>query len=132
MRNFLKKILDGNGASPSEICLQSFNDSFTEATNVEWFCKKGYYEAIFYKNNLEHIAVFNLSGVLKEYRQNLAVENLPELIKNIALSKGEIMNSVLRNKGNLLEYELIVRDQSLKRKLILLTDMGNIIEEKAL
>ncbi|MBN1119206.1 MAG: hypothetical protein JXA77_18495 [Bacteroidales bacterium] len=132
MKKFLKKILVGNGVSPSEVCLQSFNGNFADAVNVEWFSKKGYYEVVFYQNNLEHIAAFSLNGVLLEYRQNLSVEYLPEVIKNIALSKGEIMNSVLKNKGNMLEYELIIRDKFLKRQLILLTDMGEIKEEKAL
>ncbi|MEZ5195781.1 MAG: hypothetical protein R2764_05115 [Bacteroidales bacterium] len=132
MQNFLKKILVGNRMSPSEICLQSFNDNFADAVNIEWSDKEGYFEAIFYRNNREHIAAFNLNGVLLEYKQNLSVEYLPEKIKNIALSKGEIMNSLLKNKGNMLEYEIIIRDKTFKRQLILFTDMGEIKEEKAL
>ena len=101
MHNFLKKILLGNGVSPSEVCLQSFNDNFSDAINVEWFSKEECYEAVFYRNNMEHIAAFSMNGILLEYRQNLAVEYLPELIKKNALSIGEIMSSVLKNKGNM-------------------------------
>jgi hypothetical protein len=132
MQKFLKNIFKGNGVLPSDACLQSFNDNFPDAINVEWYSKDGYYEAIFYRNTQEYIASFNLTGVLLEYRQNILIEFLPELIKNIALEKGEIMNSVLKNKGNTLEYELIVRHKSLKRQLIVFSDIGDILEEKFL
>ena len=132
MKDFIKKVIEGNRISPSEVCGQSFNDNFADAINVEWLSKEGNYEAIFYKNSLEYIALFSLLGVLLEYRQNLPPEYLPEPIKKLALSRGEIMNAVLKNKGNMLEYELIVRDKLLKRHLIVITDMGVLKEEKAL
>lgn len=132
MNNFLKKVVEGNKISPSDICLHSFNENFTGAINVEWFKKGNCYEALFYKNDFEHIAIFDLSGVLIEYRQNLSSDYLPEPIKKTALSKGEIMSTILKNKGNTLEYEMIVRDNNLNRYLIILSDVGNIIEEKKL
>jgi len=46
--------------------------------------------------------------------------------------KGEIMNAVLRNKGNRLEYEIIYRDATLTRFLITLSDLGAVLEEKKL
>ncbi len=91
---------------------------------------KSYYEAIFYKENLEHIAHFDLSGNLTEYKLFLPKEFLPEAIKSYLESKGEIMNVVLNNKGNCIEYEAIVRDKNLTRSLILLSDLGKILEEK--
>ena len=81
---------------------------------------------------MEHIAIFSLTGILTEYRQNLPTDFIPESIKNTVLLKGEIMNSVMRNKGNMLEYEVIVRDKELNRYLITLSDIGRIIEEKKL
>lgn len=132
MNDFLKKVVEGNGVSPSDVCLQSFNQNFENAINVEWFNKENFYEAIFYKNNLEHIAIFSLSGILTEYSQNLPADYLPEPIKVTVSSKGEIMNSVMINKGNLLEYEVIVRDKQLNRYLIILSDLGRIKEEKKL
>jgi len=132
MNNFLKNVVEGNGVSPSDICLKSFNENFEDAINIEWFKKENNFEAIFYKNNLEHIAIFSLTGILMEYRLNLSADFLPEPIKNIVLSKGEIMNYVMRNKGNKIEYEVIVRDKELNRKLITLLDIGVIIEEKKL
>ena len=129
MKDFLKKVIEGSGVSPSVVCLNSFTDNFEDAINVEWFRRDGYFEAIFYRNNLEHIALFSLNGILKEYKKNLPPEHLPEAIKNLALSKGEIMNAVLKNKGNSLEYELIFRDAALKRHLLILSDAGELKEE---
>lgn len=132
MKKFLRKVIEGNGIQPSEICLQSFKENFKEAINIEWFNKGDHFEAIFYKNNLEHIAVFSLSGVLIEYRLNLPTDYLPEPITKNAMAKGEIMNAVMRNKGNMVEYEVIVRDQGLNRYMLLFSDIGDLIEEKKL
>jgi hypothetical protein len=132
MNNFLRKVMGRNGVSPSDLCLQSFKENFEDAVNIEWFNKTDYFEAIFYKNNMEHIAIFSLAGALIEYRLNLSADYIPEPIKNKALVKGEIMNSVMRNKGNMLEYEIIIREKDLKRKLIIFSDTGKLIEEKQL
>ena len=132
MMDFLKKVIEGSGVAPSAVCLQSFTENFTDAINVEWFRKDGHYEAVFYKDKLEHIALFSLNGTLMEYRKNLPPEFLPEAIKHLALSKGEIMNAVLKNLGNMLEYELIFRDESLNRHLLVLSDGGELKEEKRL
>lgn len=132
MNNFLKNVMNGNGTTPSDLCLLSFNKHFKNAINVEWFDKNTFFEAIFYKDNLEHIAIFNLKGELTEYRQNLPPDYLPGPIKQIALAKGEIMNAVMKNKGHSLEYEIIVRDNELNRYLITLSDVGKLLQDKLL
>ncbi|MBC8321069.1 MAG: hypothetical protein H8E34_10130 [Bacteroidetes bacterium] len=132
MNDFLKKVLKGNGISPSRVCLQAFNHNFENAVNVEWYNKKNYLEAIFYKDNIEHIAIFNLNGNLIEYKLFLPEGYLPASIIKIVEAKGEIMNAVMRNKGNMVEYEIIVRDGKLNRHLITLSDIGILIEEKIL
>lgn len=132
MENFLKNMIDGNGINPPEICLNSFNRNFENAINIEWFNKNNQFEAIFYKDNIEHIALFNTSGELLEYKMNLPVDYLPRAIKKDVEYKGEIMNAVLKNKGNTIEYEVIIRDAELNRHLFLLTDLGKVIEEKRL
>jgi len=132
MSDFLRRMVEGNGISPSEVCLKSFNQNFEDAINVEWVKKANCFEAIFYKNNLEHIAIFSRSGILNEYRLNIPSDYLPETIKNFVSARGEIMNTVIRNKGNMIEYEVIVRDKELKRHLINFSDIGRIIEEKKL
>ncbi len=132
MKDFLKKVTKGIGISPSKICLHAFNQNFKDAINVDWYSKGDYYEAVFYKENLEHIAIFSLSGSLIEYKLYLPEGYLPLPIKNMAETIGEIMNAVMRNKGNMVEYEIIVRDSKLTRHLITLSDIGSLIEEKIL
>lgn len=132
MDNFIKRVIEGNGITPPDICLESFNLNFENAINVDWFDRKTYFEAIFYKDNLEHIASFDISGTLTEYKLFLPKEYLPEAIKSFLESKGEIMNVVLINKGNSIEYEAIIRDANLIRFLIQLSELGKIIEEKKL
>lgn len=132
MDEFFRKVIEGNGISPTEVCRQSFEKNFEDAVDVEWFDRENYIEAIFYKNNLEHIALFEKSGILVEYLQNLTPDNLPSAIREIVDSRGEIMNYVLKNKGNMLEYEVIIRDKDLNRYQITLTDPVKVIEEKKL
>lgn len=132
MKVFLKKIFEGSGVIPPFACLQSLNENFSDAVNVDWYKREDNYEVLFYRNMQEHIALFNLNGDLLEYRQNLSLECLPENITKNAMAKGEIMNSVLRNKGNLLEYELIVRDSDLRRHLVLFSETGDVQEMKTL
>jgi len=132
MNDFLKKIFSDKAVLPSDVCLQSFNNNFTDAINVEWFEKEWGYEVLFYRHNIEHIAIFTLAGALLEYRQNISSEYIPEYIKNTALEKGEIMSSVLKNKGNMLEYELIVRNKQMNRYLLTFSDVGDLIENNLL
>jgi hypothetical protein len=132
MIEFLKKLLKGNGVSPSDVCLKSFNQNFKDTLNPEWFLKENHFEAIFYKENLEHIALFSLEGELIEYRLNLPHDYLPQPIKKLVADRGEIMSSVMRNKGNLIEYEIIVRDADMLRHMITISDIGKIIEEQKL
>jgi hypothetical protein len=132
MKDFFKKVVVGDGVSPSEDCRNSLNQNFENAVNVEWFKREDHFEAVFYRNNLEHIAIFGLSGILTEYRLNLPADYLPDPIKKTASSRGEIMNSVMRNKGNRVEYEVIIRDRYLKRHMVTLSVTGSILEEQNL
>lgn len=132
MKNFLKKVLISNKKLPNGECLHAFNQRFAEAINVEWFKKEEYYEVIFYNNKTECIALFQDDGTLIEYRQNLSPGHLPEIIKNLAQLKGEIMNIVLTNKGNMLEYEIIIRVPDFSRFCLNISEYGEILAEKKL
>ena len=66
---------------------------------------------------------------LLEYKIYLPIGYLPENLNKIVKEKGEIMNVIMRNKGNIIEYEVIVRDKALIRYLIILSDVGELIEE---
>ncbi len=132
MNNLFKKIITGDNVYPTKECVDAFNENFSNAKNVEWHNRKTYYEAVFYKDKIEHIANFTLSGDLIEYKKFLPADYLPAPIKEQALSRGEIMSSVLKNKGNALRYELIIRDFEKKRFVIIFTDIGEVIEVRKL
>lgn len=132
MKDFLQKVINGNGISPSEDCLRSFKENFAEAVNVDWYDRKTYFEAVFYNGNLEHIAHFSPDGKLMEYRQLLPFDYLPGPLRDLAYEKGEVMSIVLKNKGNMIEYEIIVSNPRRKRYLLTLSDSGELKEEKAL
>lgn len=132
MKDFLKKIINGNGVVPSQVCLQAFAHNFTYAINTEWYHRDDFFEAIFYKDEHEYIALFDLRGRLISYKLNLPAAYLPAPLKELAESKGEIMNVLMNNKGNKVEYEVIVRDQELIRYSLTLAELGQLIEEKML
>ena len=130
--NFIRSVLTGSEIIPPERCIRSLNANFTGARNIDWFRSGKFYEAVFYKENIEYIAVFNAAGILQEYKMYLPFEYLPQPIKNSMEKKGEIMNIVLVNKGNSILYEAIFRDTDLNRYMILLTEFGRVISEKQL
>lgn len=130
MDNFINKIIIGNSISPPESCLQTFRENFRDAINAEWFSNKEMFEAIFYQYGFEYIAIFDLYGNLIEYRKYLPKALLPAEIKSSLEKDGQIMNALIKNKGNAIEYEVIVRDKSMKRFIILLSDSGTVIQRK--
>ena len=132
MNDLLKKIIEANNFTPPHTYIEALHKNFEGAINIDWYNKTNYIEAIFYKDNIEHIAMFDADSILIEYKQNLTEGYLPEIIKSLLISKGEIMNTVLKNKGNTIEYEVIIRDIDLNRFLITLNEIGKIIEEKTL
>lgn len=130
--NFIKSVLKGSETRPPEKCVRSLNSNFGRAKNIDWFRTGQFYEAVFYKDNIEHIAVFNSSGNLQEYKMYLPVEFLPGPIRKNLEVRGEIMNIVLVNKRYSLIYEAIYRDSDLNRYMILLTEFGDVISERQL
>ncbi len=132
MHNFIKKIVEGSHILPNKSCLTAFQHNFSDAVYTEWYEKNGMFEAIFYQHNLEHIATFNPEGELLEYRQNLPIEFLPGHVRYKAGEEGEIMNALLINKGNLLEYEIIVRNGELVRHVLKISEVGEVKEVRQL
>lgn len=105
---------------------------FPDIINIEWNKNNDTFEAIFYKDNLEYIAILSTDGELVEYRKFLPIGYMPEIIKTDLSLKGEIMNIVMINKGNSITYEVILRDSFLKRYLLLLNETGTILNERVL
>ena len=132
MENLAKKILANNSIQPSKECLRQFKSNFKDAINTEWVEKENHYEAIFYKNEIECIAIYNKNGSLELYKMFLPASYLPETIRNVLEREGEIMNIVLLNKGNSINYEAIIRDKNQERYQVLLTDLGKFVSKRQL
>lgn len=105
---------------------------FPNAVNVEWEVKKGIYEAIFYLEDVEHIALISADGLLKEYKRNLWPNELPKKVAEECSRQGEIMNVIAIFRSEKPSFEVIVRDSSLKRKLLLFDESAALIESRKL
>ncbi len=132
MERFFSKFIEGSNITPPDIIMNALIENFPDAINTEWYKRGENFEAIFYKDNIEHIALFDPAGVLVEYRMYLPEGFLPEKIKAELENRGEIMNVVMINKGNSITYEIILRDSKLIRYLLLVNEFGGIVDEKVL
>ena len=132
MKEHIIKFVEDVGVTAPEACVESLRESFKDAQSVEWLKTSAGFEAIFYKNNQEYIALFEPTGKLLEYRYAISDEYLPGNIFEICKTKGEIMNRVLLNRGNELLYEIIYRDKDLNRFMFVITDYGEIVSHRPL
>jgi hypothetical protein len=124
---FLRKTLQ-----PPLPVLKSFADSFQDTINIEWSKTGRVYEALFYEQEIEKIARFDKKGKLLEIRTNIAPSNLSEPARSAAFNNGEIMNVIKINRENKVFYEIIVRENPVKRILLLLNDQAEILARKVL
>ncbi|TNF45234.1 MAG: hypothetical protein EP310_01935 [Bacteroidetes bacterium] len=106
--------------------------SFPGSKNIDWEIKNDIFEAIFYLDDVEHIAKFTKEGSVLEYKKNLWLTELPDQISNSGGKFGEIMNGIVINRNNVLFYELIIRDTKLDRYVYLFDDKGNLMESHLL
>lgn len=109
-----------------------FAEKFPDAKNIEWEKKVAVYEAIFYLNDIEHIARFSEVGLLVEYRKNLWPDELPENIKTTGITFGETMNGIIIHRGDEILYELIIRDEKLDRYEYLFDKNGEVLKSELL
>lgn len=100
---------------------------FPTAKNIDWEVKNDIYEAIFYLNDIEHIAKFAKNGELIEYKKNLWPDELPKAIKNAGVSFGEIMNGIIIYRGEDVLYEVIIRNEKLDRFEYLFNESGDVL-----
>ena len=133
VKNFLAKILKGNlGENIPQAVKDAFNKQFDNPLNPEWVKTMEYYEAVFYKNELEHLARFNSKGNLENLKVNMPLDKIPENITNTARKHGELMNAIAIHRRTAVNYELIVRDKNLIRYFLLLDLSGEVIEKEKL
>lgn len=127
MRFPFSKIFKKPSKTVPEVVLKQLAESFPGAKNIEWESKHDYCEAIFYLNDIEHIAQISKKGILIEYRKNLWLTELPETVKNAGSLHGEIMNGIFISRNNESLYELIIRNDKLDRFEYLFNQNGNIL-----
>ena len=132
MKNILSKIFHFNSiALPQEI-RDSFSERFGESLNVEWLQSDDFFEAIFYHEEIEHIARFDSTGKIINLKKNLSINSVPKHIKEKAAEHGELMNVIEIAEDEIVGYELIIRDESLIRFSLLLNEKGGLIQKSKL
>ncbi|MGE0021770.1 MAG: hypothetical protein AB7S72_19025 [Draconibacterium sp.] len=106
--------------------------TFPKAKNIEWEPKDDQFEAIFYLDDVEHIAQFLKTGELIQYKKNLWPDELPEILKAEGSKFGEIMNGIVIYRGTDQFYEMIIRDKKLDRYEFLYDTNGVLISSALL
>lgn len=98
---------------------------FAGAKGIEWIQHDGFFEAIFFHEEIEKIAKFDTAGNLLEYRVNISPDSIPSPIREAVDPALEIMNCISVYTSERLTWELIVRDKKLSRYKLLLDSLGN-------
>lgn len=132
MQNILSKFFHTNKIKPTKEVLKSFVASFGQSINVEWHKEKENYEALFYIDDMEHIALFSPDGHFLEKKRNLLLSSANPEIEMQARNVGEMMNLIEIERDGKLFYEIIARDLYLDRYYILLDNAGNVLDKKKL
>jgi hypothetical protein len=127
MKNSFMKIFRSHPKPVPPAVKDELHSHFPAAINVEWEIKKNYYEAIFYVEDVEHIAHISEDGILLEYKTNLWPADLPLPIAEKSREWGEIMNSIAITRKGSKFFEVIIRESNFKRKLLLFDESANLI-----
>lgn len=77
---------------------------------------------------MEYIAKISEKKGLLEYKKNLKLDELPEVISDECKKSGEIMNAIANFVESELFYEIIVRDKDFNRSLLLLNKSGELLK----
>jgi hypothetical protein len=132
VKNFFKKLMGQKSLSIPKKIERQFNAQFKNAMNTEWNENSEYFEALFHLDNIEKIARYNRKGKRLELRTNYTPEELPAETFNKVRQFGEIMNAIHIEQENNSLFEIIVRDSSLTRILLLIDDKNNLLKEAIL
>ena len=132
MKDILKKLYAFNWHRPPGRILSAFSNYFPQAINDDWSSENQFWEVVFYDNQVEKIARFTSEGILEEVRINESIKALPDKIYKQINQMGEIMNVILIQKGEQVNWEIIYRDSELKRFLVHIGSDGNQLHKKTL
>lgn len=130
MKSLFKKIIGGHKHDLPARITATLASAFHDISSIEWTFREHFYEAVFYRNNIEHIARIDRSGKLFEYRINQPFDQIPEAVKACAEIHGEIMNCISIHPGkDKPVYEIIVRDIKKERSVLMVSGTGVMISK---
>jgi hypothetical protein len=132
MQNILSKIFHTNKTKPAKAILKSFIAHFGHSINVEWHNEKENFEALFYIEDMEHIALFSPEGHMLEKKRNLLLSSAKPEIAIQTQNVGEMMNLIEIERDGMIYFEIIARDLYLDRYYILLDYNGNVLDKRKL
>jgi hypothetical protein len=133
VKNLFLKILSGSKGTNIPLAVkEAFIKQFDNPLNTEWSKTENHYEAVFYKDELEHIASYKINGELLNMKINMQLNTVPESILNAIKDHGELMNAIAIHEKGKVQYELIVRDEELIRYFLLVSSSGKVIEKEKL
>ena len=133
MKDFiLKYLFRFNPNTPRQPLLNSFNELFPGATNIEWSKEKdGHFEVIFRVNGIEQIAWFEKSGKWLKTETNFKIEMLNAEVREKLTKFGQIMSSIFIEKAeNDASYEFIIRDTFQVRHIFITDAEGNVSDRR--
>lgn len=132
MKRLIKNLFQRKTFKLPAVVLKGFTDTFHKSINIEWSNSGKVYEALFYEQELEKIARFDKKGKLIEIRTNISASALPKEISSLASSHGELMNAISILRDNQTFHEVIVRQDAVKRYMLLINQNGEILKKEKL
>lgn len=132
MKNIADAFLPSNSDHIPDSIQKAFKAQFQRAINVEWNTNPDGFEAIFYLLEVEHIAKLSLEGQLMEFKKNLCVKEIPELIRLKSISYGEIMSAIIIDNGSSIKIELVMQNSQMLRHLLLYDEAGTLLNSTVL
>lgn len=132
MKPIFNHFIPTNDFSPPEAVMSSLKLLYGQLLNVEWYEEDGFYEAVFYHDDMECIARFDEDGKLQVSKRNLALGMVRPEIAAQAMAVGELMNLIEISKNGKVLFEIIARDKYLDRYYLLLEEDGSILEKQKL
>ena len=132
MQNILHRIFSPGKVAPPKPVIRSFQDKYGDSINIEWHREKENFEALFYIDDAENIALFAPDGKILEHKKNLLLTAASPAVTAQAALIGEMMNLIEIDRQGVIYYEVIARDGYLDRYYLLLNSEGKLIDKKKL
>lgn len=132
MHAILEKLFHSHKIKPTKAVIKAFIEKFGHSKNIEWHSDSGNFEAIFYLDDVEHIALFARDGRIIEIKRNLRLSDASPQVALQAQGIGEMMNLIEIERSEGIFYEVIARDAHLDRYYLFVTGEGEILDKEKL